>query len=244
MMDQSEGTETAGVPVMSLKLELSDEARASLEAVRAAQESARQRAREQTRQARLWFAVGLGIAASVGVFGPRLVRARRARMQVAALALAAPKPVVPPAPALAAPVEPAPAVAAAAAAAPAAVPTDLAAGCDRASIRTAPWRISAEACAQAFEADPHDASLALAVAQSEHAHGHLPESAKWARRALAVDPKAAEAYIIIARADAKAGDLPQARQAYQHYLELAPRGWHHGEARAALRRASRDRAER
>ena len=239
MMHQSEGTETSSAPVMSLKLELSDEARASLEAVRAAQETARQHARRQTRQARLWFAVGLGIAGSIGAFGPRVLRARRARAQAATVASV----VAPPAVAPAVP-EPASSPAAPAAAAPVAAPAvdlALAAGCDRAAIRTAPWRISAEACAQAFEADPHDASLALAVAQSEHAHGHLPESAKWAHRALSLDPKAAEAYVIIARADARTGDLPEAREAYRHYLELAPRGWHHAEARSALRRIPRDR---
>ncbi len=244
MMDQSEGTETLGVPVMSLKLELSDEARASLEAVRVAQEEARRRAREQTRQARMWFVLGVGIVGTIGAFGPRVVRARRAHAQSAPVVAAVAPPVAvaaapelaPPAPSSVVPVAAAPV-----AAAPAAPRANLAAGCDRASIRTTPWRISAEACAQAFEANPHDASLALAVAQSEHAHGHLPESAKWAQRALAVDPHAVEAYIIIARADTRAGDLPEAREAYRHYLELAPRGWHHSEARSALRRAQRDR---
>jgi tetratricopeptide (TPR) repeat protein len=242
MIHQSEGTEALGVPVMSLKLELSDEARASLEAVRVAQEDARRRAREQTRQARIWFALGLGIAGTLGVFGPRVVRARRARAQVAAVAPA----VAPPAAVAAAPemAPPAPSPAAPVAVAPSAASAELAAGCDRAAIHTTPWRISAEACAQAFEADPHDASLALAIAQSEHAHSHLPESAKWAQRALAIDPNAAEAYVIIARARAKAGDLPEAREAYRHYLELAPRGWHHAEARAALRRESKDRGSR
>ena len=82
-----------------------------------------------------------------------------------------------------------------------------------------------------------DASLALAVAQAEHAHTHLNEAAQWARRALALDPNAAEAYIIIARAEAGNGRDGDARTAYQRYLEIAPRGWHKAEARAALRAA-------
>ena len=100
------------------------------------------------------------------------------------------------------------------------------------------WRRSPEACARAFAADPKNASLALAVAQAEHAHARLDEAAQWARRALALDPNAAEAYVIIARADAEDGRDEEARTAYRRYLEIAPRGWHKAEARAALRRAS------
>jgi tetratricopeptide (TPR) repeat protein len=110
-------------------------------------------------------------------------------------------------------------------------------GCDT-STRSGLWRRSAEACARAFAADPKNASLALAVAQAEHAHARLDEAAQWAKRALALDPKAAEAYVIIARADAENGRHEDARAAYQRYLEIAPRGWHKAEAQAALRRAS------
>jgi tetratricopeptide (TPR) repeat protein len=110
-------------------------------------------------------------------------------------------------------------------------------GCDTSS-RRGLWRRSPEACARAFAADPKNASLALAAAQAEHAHARLDEAAQWAKRALALDPNAAEAYIIIARADTENGRDEDARAAYQRYLEIAPRGWHKGEARAALRRAS------
>jgi hypothetical protein len=110
-------------------------------------------------------------------------------------------------------------------------------GCDT-STRRGLWRRSPEACALAFAADPKNASLALAVAQTEHAHARLDEAAQWAKRALALDPGAAEAYVIIARADAENGRDEDARTAYARYLELAPRGWHKTEARAALQRAS------
>jgi hypothetical protein len=115
---------------------------------------------------------------------------------------------------------------------PAAAP----AACDTTSLRHA-WRLSPEACARAFEADPTNARLALAVAQAEHAHAHVARAAEWAERALALDPNAAEAYVIIARAHAESGRDDDARAAYQHYLDLAPRGWHRPEARAALQRA-------
>ena len=94
-------------------------------------------------------------------------------------------------------------------------------GCDTSS-RRGLWRRSPEACARAFAADPKNASLALAVAQAEHAHARLDEAAEWAKRALALDPNAAEAYIIIARADTENGRDDDARAAYQHYLEVAP----------------------
>jgi tetratricopeptide (TPR) repeat protein len=109
-------------------------------------------------------------------------------------------------------------------------------GCDT-STRRGLWRRSPEACARAFAADPNNASLALAVAQSEHAHARFNEAAQWAKRALALDPTAAEAYVIIARAEAENGRDEEARAAYQRYLEIAPRGWHKAEARTALRRA-------
>ncbi|HVV53032.1 MAG TPA: hypothetical protein VHO06_25455, partial [Polyangia bacterium] len=102
---------------------------------------------------------------------------------------------------------------------------------------SAPWRLSPEACARAFSADPSNAALALGVAQAEHARGHLDEAAQWAKRALALDPKAAEAYVLIARADLNDGRREDAGAAYRRYLELAPRGWHHAEARRALRSA-------
>ena len=104
-------------------------------------------------------------------------------------------------------------------------------------LRTAPWRLSPAACARRFEADPSNAALALAVAQAEHAHARLGEAARWARRALALDPNAAEGYVLVARAEVENGRPEEAREAYRHYLELAPRGWHQAEARAAVRRA-------
>ena len=109
-------------------------------------------------------------------------------------------------------------------------------GCDTSLIKTAPWRLSPQACALAFESDSTNASLALAIAHAEHGNSRFAEAAQWAKRALALDPTAAEAYVMIARADAKDGRRDDARAAYQRYLELAPRGWHAAEARAAVRR--------
>ena len=110
-------------------------------------------------------------------------------------------------------------------------------GCDTALIRSAPWRLSPEACARAFDENPTNARLALAIAHAEHVRGHGADAAQWAKRALSLDPNTAEAYVLIARADAEAGRQDDARAAYARYLELAPRGWHQAEARAGGRRA-------
>ncbi|HLK92892.1 MAG TPA: hypothetical protein VKZ18_23570 [Polyangia bacterium] len=242
-MQPSEVSEPATTPIAALRVALSDEARASLEAVRVAQDAARQRARQQTRNARLLFATGAAIALLVGGLAPRVSRWRHARSLAS---VAARPPATTPAPAAELPTTPP--VQAAAAAAPAdpaaAAPADQPGagtdqGCDLASVRTAGWRVSPEACAQAFAADSTNAALALAIAQAEHARGHLTEAAQWAKRALALDPKAAEAYVLIARADVSDGRREDAGAAYRRYLELAPRGWHHAEARRALRSVDR-----
>ena len=241
--------EARGVAMVSLKLALSQETRASLAAVRVAQESAQRRARRQTLQARLWLALLVG-AAALGVVTsrPRVARWRQSRAKTAAPARTSP-PAPPIALEPAAPVSRTPATAPVRAVEPViarpAAPVQAKAhdtglgaeGCDTSTHRGL-WRRSPEACARAFAADPKNASLALAVAQAEHAHAHLDEAAQWAKRALALDPNAAEAYVIIARADTEHGRDDDARTAYQRYLEIAPRGWHKAEARAALQRAS------
>jgi tetratricopeptide (TPR) repeat protein len=262
MLEQPEMGERRGVAIVSLKLALSQETRASLAAVRAAQEGAQRRARRQTMQARIWLALLVGaVALGAGGLRPRLAHWRQSRAKTTQPARTPPQtspqisPQISPqtspqtspiAPGAAAPAAMAHAAQPESAAQPAAiakapakasdsgVPTE---GCDT-STRSGLWRRSPEACARAFAADPTNASLALAVAQAEHAHARLDDAAQLAKRALALDPKAAEAYVIIARADAANGRNEDARAAYQRYLEIAPRGWHKAEAEAALRRAS------
>lgn len=64
--------------------------------------------------------------------------------------------------------------------------------CDRAAVRTTPWKVSPEACVRAFQANPTDTTLALAIAQ----------------RALALDRSAAEAYVIVSTARVGVGFRP------------------------------------
>jgi tetratricopeptide (TPR) repeat protein len=248
MLEQPDAEERPGFAIVSLKLALSQETRASLAAVRVAQESAQRRARRQTMETRIGVALLLGAAALGAVaLRPRVAHWRQSRAAAANSARTS----APTSPVASEPMAPAaPEPAALAATAPAAPPALAAAqakatdtsvpaeGCDT-STRHGLWRRSPEACARAFAADPKNASLALAVAQAEHAHARLDEAAQWAKRALALDPNAAEAYVIIARADTKNGRDEEARTAYRRYLEIAPRGWHKAEARAALQRASR-----
>ena len=257
MMEQVEIPAAAPVPNVAVGRVLSNEVRASLEAVRVAQVAARQRARRQTARTRIWVAAVVGAVGLVTVaVGPRIAARRHARPQAARAAAQAPTPPAQMAPAMASPatatavapatvvapaavIAPAPAVAPVAAQTKAADVVGAVEGCDTQLIRRAPWRLSAQACARAFTADPTNAALALAIAHAEHAHGSVAQAADWANRALALDPKSAEAYLLIARAEVASGRHEEARTAYRRYLDLAPRGWHKTEARAALQAGAR-----
>lgn len=70
---------------VSFRLALAQEARASLEAVREAQEAARLRARRQTRRARLLFVVSMaGLALAAVAMGPRVTRIPRQKQNPSA----------------------------------------------------------------------------------------------------------------------------------------------------------------
>ncbi len=259
-MEQSDVSVEVRVPPPSPGRGLSAEVRASLEAVRVAQVGARQRARRQTMKARIWFTIVMGAVGFAAVaVAPRLARIRHARPH-GSPSTGMTKTMTAVTPSLAA--EPVRADVAAgkaepsvsspgpsespgaaehaqtAVAEPAKAPDVVGSneGCDTGLIRRAPWRLSASACARAFDsAGGTNATLALAIAHAEHAHGSATAAADWARRALALDPTVAEAYVLIARADLKTGHDDDARAAYRRYLELAPRGWHQREAREAVR---------
>ena len=249
-MEQSDLYAEDRLPAVMPARELSDEVRASLDAVREAQTAARLRAHRQTVRTRIWSVTVIGAVAVVAfVVGPRVARGRYARTQAAKTATAstatsasvasasvASRPVA----AVTAPTvaEPSEVLAKEQPVVPAQQKASDAAsdqGCDTGLIHRAPWRLSASACARAFESDTTNATLALAIAHAEHAHGTRASAAGWAKRALALDPNAAEAYVLIARAELKDGHTEEARTAYRRYLELAPRGWHQTEARAAVR---------
>jgi hypothetical protein len=202
--------------------------RASIEAVRVAQQTARARARRQTIGARLIAVVVLGTAGIVAWnFSSR--RSHRPRETVAA-------PTVAPVPAIA-PAVPAEPVAAApvAAAIPVSIGPDDVAACEGAFVEHR-WPSVATSCAAAFKASPVDSAIAMRVAQAEHRLGHVAIAGEWARNAIALDDSIAEAFVILARAEAQAGHPQATSTAYRRYLALAPHGWHAAEARRALPR--------
>ena len=91
MMEQVDVPAGAMAASATLGRALSDEARASLQAVRVAQEAARLRVRRQTVRARIWAAtmmVAVGVTAAV--FGVRMVGRRHARPQAPTSARPAP----------------------------------------------------------------------------------------------------------------------------------------------------------
>lgn len=247
---------------------LSEATRASLEAVRRAQEAARERGRRETMRARIGVGMVVGvIATGVIVLGPSLKRklnAARAATTSPALVVAAPAP-VPPAPAIAAaapaptavaPAPVRPAAPSVAAGEPAGLPGQalLAPALGRAGTASAGdvdrskcaetfeqhrWQISIDECTRLFEARPTDATLALRIAHAHHARSHFADAGTWANRAIALDPNLAEGFVLVARAESRAGRPATAVQAYRQYLTLAPRGWHAAEARAAVRAAGK-----
>jgi tetratricopeptide (TPR) repeat protein len=252
------------VPGQRMVLPLSDAVRASLLAVRAAQETAQRRARRETRWARLWLG-GIVVAIVVGVLalgrrdsghagsakngGLGTVAATGTPGSHAATAVSTP---MEPGPGSGSPAAASsnagPTEAGRAASAPALPSTSAAASSMVDATSTActatfgqrRWRVAIEMCTRAFDARPMDAGIALRVAQAQHARGRLPEAGEWANRVIALDPSLPEAFVIVAHAEAHAGHPGAAADAYRRYLALAPRGWHAAEARGALRAHARD----
>jgi tetratricopeptide (TPR) repeat protein len=234
--------------------QLPDEVLASLEAVKAAQQAARERARRERWQA--WAMVaGIAVAATLGVsiVRPRL-RAGHTVAAATAAATARPAVAAEAAQQLPAAAEPARTggaaspiglLAAGVAELPSTKPPAALPGAARTgeaeldtcrdSYAGKRWRSAAEACAIAFASRPGDAKLALRVAEAQYARDHLTEAREWADRTLALDAKQADALAILAHSEQRTGDTEAAARAFRRYLALAPRGWHSAEARAVLR---------
>jgi tetratricopeptide (TPR) repeat protein len=221
--------------------------RASLSAVREAQADALARNRRETLKARLLVGTAV-VTFAVGLVATRTSAARKVPLKrstvAASVAPAASAPAIAP-PAVAAPIAaaplaappleaPAPTAVPEAASADGAANAEAVATCERLNKRHH-WREAAEPCAAAVKARPNDATIVLALAQSEHARNRLAEAGQWATRAIALDPSLAEAFIIQAHAETRAGNAGAAARDFRRYLSLAPRGWHAREARAALR---------
>lgn len=90
-------------------------------------------------------------------------------------------------------------------------------------------------CGQAFKATPRSADIAVILAKTEFDRGRANQAVTWARKAVAIDPDASDAYVFIGNAEQNAGHSQAAKAAYQHYLQLAPRGRYAADLRAVLK---------
>jgi len=229
---------------------LSDDVRASLEAVREAQLVARKRARRETLRARV-IVGGIAAVAVVGLFVVR-PRLRAGRVASAATPMKS-LPGVPNGPS----------GAEAGAARPAAAGGLLAAGVADLPAKASPtfppvvadaaecqdhyankrWKAAAESCIAAYAARPDDAELALHATEALYARDRLSEARDWAQKTLALAPNQAIALGILGRVERRSGDVEAAARTFRRYLAVAPHGWQAPEAHAALR-AARARAPR
>jgi hypothetical protein len=185
------------------------------------------RARHRARRARVrrWKMGAMALAAS-GLLLVVLVtfhrqRAPVARAEVRPVSMAAVHPAPPPV----------------AAAAPAVASGETAearaAACDQ-DFSQHQWRAAIDSCTRAFQAAP-TAAGALLLAHAHWSHGESASAGKWAARALELGSDDADAFVLVGHSERRAGHPHAARVAYRQYLRRAPRGWHAGRVRAALR---------
>jgi hypothetical protein len=90
------------------------------------------------------------------------------------------------------------------------------------------------ACADAFNADPSAAEFAVALARIEFDRGRAVQALAWGKKAVAANANAADAYVFIGGAEQTAGHGKAAKEAYQRYLQLAPKGQYAADIRAIV----------
>jgi hypothetical protein len=114
-------------------------------------------------------------------------------------------------------------------------PAAVRAECEKA-IRGGRARQIIRACADAFAADPTAADLAVAVAKAELDRGRSAQALAWGKKAVGANPNVADAYVFIGGAEQNAGRGKAAKQAYQRYLDLAPKGRYAADLRSIVGR--------
>jgi tetratricopeptide (TPR) repeat protein len=90
------------------------------------------------------------------------------------------------------------------------------------------------ACPDALAADPAAADIAVALAKIEFDRGRVAQASMWSKKALAADANAADAYVFLGGAEQTAGHGKAAKEAYKHYLQLAPTGRYASDLRAIV----------
>ena len=101
----------------------------------------------------------------------------------------------------------------------------------RQSIRERRARDIVTICSAAFEQDSADVDAAVAVAKVEFDRGRTAQAYTWSKKAIAVNPATADAYVFAGSVEQSQGHGKAAKEAYQHYLRLAPSGRYAAEIR-------------
>jgi hypothetical protein len=104
----------------------------------------------------------------------------------------------------------------------------------RESVRDKRPKAIVAACTAAFAADATDAEAAIAVAKVEVERGRFAQAYAWSKKAIAVNPESAEAYVFAGSAEQNRGHGKAAKEAYLHYLRLAPSGRYAAEIRTIV----------
>jgi Flp pilus assembly protein TadD len=89
-------------------------------------------------------------------------------------------------------------------------------------------------CPAAFAEDTTDADAAVALAKVEFDRGRFAQAYAWSKKAIAVNPASADAYVFAGGAEQNRGHGKAAKEAYLHYLRLAPSGRYAAELRTIV----------
>jgi len=114
-----------------------------------------------------------------------------------------------------------------------ALETNARARCQQ-SIRRKRSKEILKVCPTAFAEDTTDADTAVALASVEFDRGRLAQAYAWSQKAIAANPASAEAYVFAGAVEQNRGHGKAAKEAYRHYLRLAPSGRHAVELRTIV----------
>jgi tetratricopeptide (TPR) repeat protein len=89
-------------------------------------------------------------------------------------------------------------------------------------------------CPDVFARDPRAADIAVALARIEFDRGRSAQAYAWGKRAIAANPDVADAYVFVGGAEQNVGHGKAAKEAYAHYLRLAPSGRYAADLRAIV----------
>jgi tetratricopeptide (TPR) repeat protein len=89
-------------------------------------------------------------------------------------------------------------------------------------------------CPATISDDPDVAAIAVSLARIEFDRGRSAQASAWSKKAIAANPDVADAYVFLGGAEQNAGHGKAAKQAYQHYLRLAPSGRYAADLRAIV----------